>query len=488
MTPQRRFELVTSVVTWFHYQSVPGVTAKGTSGSSLRVPASRPRSTPKPCASALYDDDSASRLPCDTLSPMLRNMAESSFGPVPVRERIHLVDVLRGFALLGVVLQNISDGRWAHKPASPLDRFANEMLESLTSEKFMPLFAFLFGLGFAIQLERAEKLRVSFAPLYLWREFLLLLIGIGHFILLWSRQDVLINYAVLGAMLLLFRRAKPRTLLVVVVLSLVAGANSDFLAARLKSVIGAGTTPMASHADRTANRTNPIVREVFARAGPVYEQGSYVESVRYRAAVFAMWHSSVYNVIGQYFVVIGNPMAMFLLGLYAGRRRLFHDSQSKGPFFRKLLWTGLALWVIVGQLIIRMIPEGSWHSLAEVIAERGQTVVYVASICLLYAIPAWQRLFTPFSWIGRLGLTNYIGSSLLVATIYSGYGFGLYHRVGLASALLLQLGLYMLQAGLSGLWLHYFQFGPIEWLWRSATWREWQPLRAPKLPTAVVAE
>jgi uncharacterized protein len=416
---------------------------------------------------------------------MLRDAEETPFAPVPLRERINLVDVLRGFALLGVVLQNISDGGWAHSPATPLDRFSDQALNFLCSGKFMPLFSFLFGLGFAIQLERAEKLRISFTSLYLWREFLLVFIGLAHVILLWGGQDVLIEYAVLSVMLLLFRRAKPRTLLLCVVLSLLAGANRNFLAERLKSVTGPGAIPMVTRADRMANRANPIVRGVVEPMRESFARGSYPETVRGRAALFAMKHSSAYNLLGSYIVSAGSHFAMFLLGLYAGRRKLFHDARSKRPFYWGLLWAGLAA-AAFGYPISRMLPEGSWRSLLGVSAERAQTAVYVAGICLLYTRPAGQRLFTPFSWLGRLGLTNYIGASFLVTTIYCGYGFGLYQRIGLTVALLLQLGLYIVQVGLSGLWLRYFQFGPIEWLWRSATWRKWQPMRIPRPEWAAV--
>src|SRR6185369_4986865 len=103
---------------------------------------------------------------------------------------------------------------------------------------------------------------------YLWREFLLLIIGAAHFILFWGRQDVLIAYAIAGAVLLFFSRATPRALLLCVVLSLIAGAHSDFLLGRLKSLTGPGSMPMASHADREALRTNPAVRELSLQRIP----------------------------------------------------------------------------------------------------------------------------------------------------------------------------------------------------------------------------
>lgn len=398
-------------------------------------------------------------------------------GPIALRDRIQIIDVLRGFALLGVVLQNIVDGAWSKVPHTlPLDRFSDAAMELFASGKFMSVFTFLFGLGFSIQMERASRTGVPFTTHYLWRMALLALIGIAHNLLIWGRQDILLKYAIFGALLLLFRHAAPRTLLLAVLLCYLAHPFRDSIANGLRGVTGPGDRPLVTREERTACSKDPACWEEMNRLRAAYATEHYAEIVRRRVAAFGTWHASIYNVAGNYIVRELSSFALFLLGLYAGRVGFLDGADNKRPLYWRVFWLSLAI-AVSGQSALSFLPEGVWRTYTDAIATPALSAFYVSAICLLPVGDVRRALFTPFSWVGRLCLTNYIGASFLVATIYLGYGFGLYRQIGLTAAIALQFVLFAVQVGLSGLWLRRFQIGPVEWLWRSATWRRWQPIR-----------
>ena len=128
-------------------------------------------------------------------------------GPVLPRERIEVIDILRGWAIFGMLLVNMADmpGKWP----GTADRITFYLIEVLATSKFYTLFSFLFGLGLVLQMRRAEARGAPFVPVYIRRLLILLLIGLAHFLL--GERDILMDYAVLGFLLLLFRTSSPRT-------------------------------------------------------------------------------------------------------------------------------------------------------------------------------------------------------------------------------------------------------------------------------------
>jgi len=412
--------------------------------------------------------------------------AKTTVAPVQPGERIQLIDIVRGFALFGILLVNmemfhqsfLSFAYGLNPPTHWLDQAARWFIAFFGEAKFYSTFAFLFGLGMAIQYERAQAKGVHFVPFYLRRLAVLLGFGLIHAYLIWV-GDILILYSVLGVVLLLaFRKRKPKTLLIWSVICLlipllINGALFGLVAVAQMTPDGAAMMQQV-FAEQTQ-----IAAEGAAQADQVYATGSFVAITRQRAqemnTVYITWPFMAFNVL-----------AMFVLGLYAGKQHIFAQIPGNLPFIRKIWWWGLIvgvignlLYVIFGTMSSRSLP-----SIPLLISLTGQTfgapalaLFYMSSLALLWQRPAWQPRLAQLAPVGRMAISNYLLQSLICTILFYGYGFGLYHQVGIAVGLLLTVVIYVLQIPLSNWWLAHFRFGPVEWLWRSLTYGRRQPMR-----------
>jgi uncharacterized protein len=177
---------------------------------------------------------------------------------------------------------------------------------------------------------------------------------------------------------------------------------------------------------------------------------------------------------------------MFLLGLYVGRRRLLHDIPANLPFFRRVMrWSlvvGLGANLLYVWLNTLINPaEFSLPLLLSVVS----FVIGAPALCLFYVTALirltqnqiWQQRLMPLAAVGRTALSNYLLQTLICTTIFYGYGLGLMGQVGPALGLLLSITIFMVQIIISNWWVQRFRFGPMEWLWRTATYGKLQPMR-----------
>jgi uncharacterized protein len=184
--------------------------------------------------------------------------------------------------------------------------------------------------------------------------------------------------------------------------------------------------------------------------------------------MFSIWPFMAFNVL-----------AMMLLGIYAGKRRIFEDIPGKLPLVRKIwLWglifglIGNGLYVYFGQQASRAMP-----SAANILSTFGQTfgapalaLFYMATLTLLAERTVWRRRLAPFANAGRMALTNYLLQSVVCTILFYGYGLGLYAKIGIAGSIVLTIAIFAAQVALSTWWLGRFRFGPMEWLWRTLTY------------------
>jgi uncharacterized protein len=420
---------------------------------------------------------------------------ESEARPIDASERLALLDVLRGFALCGVFVSNVAiwfSGRSflprekmeaAMASASMLDSVTSYGIQFLVSGKFITLFSFLFGLGFSVQLLRAEARGASIVPLYVRRLGVMFLIGALHVLVLWY-GDILTTYALLGFALLLFRRRADKTLLVwaAVLIFAVPLAINGFMRV-LPMLMGGGSEAAAKAALEHTHQIRAQTLEVFT-------SGTWLEvlraNFRYYLGVF------IKPLLPVLFALLGR----FLLGLVAGRRRLFHDAPQHLPFFRKLLGWGLLLGLLTsgtGFVMMNLMrrklidPQAPWLFFMQPMRqlnELGFAAFYLAVLVLLFQRPVWQRLLGVLAPVGRMALTNYLGQSVLSVFMYYGLGLGLMGKVGPAATVGLTLAVFAVQVAFSHWWLARFRFGPVEWVWRSLTYGKAQPMRQPAAPSA----
>lgn len=408
--------------------------------------------------------------------------------PMPVQpaERIQIVDVLRGFALFGILLVNMTifsapfQSLLFPVPAGTpwYDRVALWLIHFLGEGKFYALFSMLFGMGMVLQMERIEGRGGHFVALYARRLLILLVIGVIHALLIWP-GDILIIYALLGFVLLLFRNAKPRTLLIwaggVIAVPMLFMALSTALLAWGRSIPEA-----AQQIEQSMAITEAGYRAEFERAAQVYATGNFAAITQQRLADYLSMGLSSFFVLGF------NILAMFLVGAAFAKLRLFHHLADHRLLWRRLLiWggiVGMAGNALYATLIMYQVRYDLSYPL--LIATIGHSIgapllmlAYVAAICLLALQPAWWQRLHVLAPLGQMALSNYLLQSIICTTIFYGYGLALFGKVGAAAGIALTIVIYALQIPLSHWWLRRFRYGPAEWLWRSGTYLKRQPLR-----------
>ena len=407
--------------------------------------------------------------------------------PIASSERIPLLDVLRGFALFGVLLANmfwsfngfafLSSEQGAALTASPIDAVAFYFIRFFIDKKFIMLFSLLFGFGFAVQVMRAEEKGSNFAVFYSRRQLILLFLGVVHLLLLWH-GDILHVYALCSLFLLPFACSKGRTLLwtaiAASILSILAMIMVLGLQALASSMMAVGPADTALVDAR---------RQFHDKVLAAFAHGGYAEMLQWNARqYFAAFFMSL-----SFLYIVPATVGRFLLGFYAGRRRLFHDAAANVPFFRKLFWWSLPFGLVGGSVLVLVaelrradiLDPGSQIVLAipTEIGSLALCLFYVAALTLLYQRPAWQRRLSVLAPLGRMALTNYLMQTLLgLAIFYGGRQIG---RFGPATCVLLALVIYTAQVMLSSLWLKRFRMGPVEWVWRTLSYGQAHPLVRP---------
>ncbi len=418
--------------------------------------------------------------------------------PVGEQERIVTLDVLRGVAVLGILLVNILTfaftfsefSTFAWREMAPIDAAARLFVKFFAEFKFITIFSLLFGMGLAIQNQRARQRSAPFARTYVRRLIILLLIGLAHGLLLWY-GDVLCLYAVVGLLAFLFRNLRPRTLLIVAVCLFFVPFGLMGGCAAMSPGQDLSRPPdweeIAKEYDQSypGSRDDPSYKATMKFYGfmadekRIYQSGTWGEMVAHRAVIYLLFLN-----MANLLVIGWRCLALFLLGMYLIRRGFFDDGERHRRLYKWLVIGGLA--VGVPMQVAAIIVEDLGHrtglmSLTDTaliyVATVGVAMAYVGAIALLCLRRQWVKRLRPFAAVGRMALTNYLAHSIVCGLIFYSYGLGLFGAVGVATTLLVVLLVYIAQLILCPIWLRRFRFGPMEWLWRSATYWRLQPMR-----------
>ena len=405
---------------------------------------------------------------------------EAVVAPVSPQERIGALDILRGWAVFGIILADV-DILFKITPGT--DTVLNELHRIFVVDKFWPLFSFLFGLGFAMQIARAESRGHDFVSLYRRRLLALLLFGLANGLLLLQlwRGEILHRYALCGFLLLLFRKCSPRTLLLAAALCMLTPRVYDAALAGTR-LLRLGNPQTAGQAVREEARREDESRALDAEYNRVARYGDYFALMKLRAQAYARQFSS----FRFYFRQLQFPFALFLIGLYAGRRQIFENLSANLQLVRRVMWWGLGLG-LAGQAIefvSEKLPNPAWPYftrqtgvILEPFADAALSFFYAAAIVLLAQHPGWRKFLAPLAAPGRMALTNYLLQSVALAILCPRYALGLFEQVRPAQAWGIAVVIFGLQLLISLWWLRRFRFGPAEWLWRALTYGKLQPMR-----------
>ena len=410
------------------------------------------------------------------------------YSPLKQAERIVMIDVLRGLAIFGILMVNmplmfepITQAILGVKPDASLHQVISESFIKFFFEgKFYVLFSMLFGFGFWIFMNKTVENGSSVVPVYRRRLFFLLLFGLAHVVLLWA-GDILIFYALFGFILILFKKVSNRkifkwtiwlTLIPTILTSLMVTVFWLF------SRIPEAKTAIDAGIQQGIDDTHQLVEQASA----IYSGGSFSEIVSIRIEEYL---ALLPGFLFFYPVVLG----MFLLGVWAARKGIILDYIGNLPLFRKVFWWGLGIGIFTNTLYAiafqhgtMLIPTG-WTLLATSMHTFGGVsfgLCYVSALVLLFAkgkSALFNRLLAP---VGRMALTNYLLHSIICTFLSLSYGFGLFEKVEVWQGIVLTIVIFSVQILFSRWWLNHFQFGPLEWLWRSLTYLKFQPLRRDK--------
>ncbi|WP_242112608.1 DUF418 domain-containing protein [Luteimonas aquatica] len=397
---------------------------------------------------------------------------DSAVTPRSQGERHELIDALRGFALAGVLLANLAafslyqyltEQAQSALPTAKFDAAVNVALQALLTHKAVTVFSILFGLGFAMQLERARVRGADGLRVFLRRMGVLLAIGLVHSFYWYG--DILLIYALAGFALILFRNWPDRWL--------VWGGFGIALGATalLRPTLIAS---MTAYMPREAH--NALVLEGLSSPSWQASLAANFDLMRRWYPVGGLW-------LGCF------ALGRFLLGYWAGRRRLLQEPQRHLPLLRRiLLWTlplGMAATALqFAQASIKQavpaLGQGVAPTAWTVIGYAGPLLLGIAFglvFVLLFLREGWRRWLRHFAPAGRMALTNYLTQTLVCTGVFYGIGLGVGPRFGTASWLVLWVPLFAAQMAFSRWWLARFRFGPMEWLWRTLTYGRRQPMR-----------
>lgn len=393
-------------------------------------------------------------------------------------DRIVTLDVLRGFALFGIL--------YAHMifwyAAGPLPQETYQLYKDLGSGiamgtymifvigKFFAIFSFLFGLSFYILIQGLINRNEPVISRFGWRLTILGIVGMLHHAF-W-RADILSIYVPLGFLLLFFRNFSNRAL---VIMGILLVLNIPTKLAEFISIILRDQLTLI----------DVDLKTVGAEYYAVVSQASFTEMIKHN--VQAVGDKFVYQInSGRLLITFG----FFLLGMLAGRMHWFENIASQFVFFKKVLKKSslvLAIAVLSGVVLgtttfmlkidIEKTPIAGW--LGGFILEFlnvSLTLIYITGISILMLKPKWEARLAPLAAVGKMALTSYLMQTLIGVFIFFNVGLGLFTKTSPGMNALLCFAIFGLQIFFCRWWLQHFHYGPIEWLWRSATDFKWQPL------------
>jgi uncharacterized protein len=401
--------------------------------------------------------------------------------PTPPAEREPVLDVLRGFAVLGILLINVEYMRGSafyagllgeSLPAGPIDRAVQFATGWLALGKFLSSLAILFGIGAALIADRAVQTGSSPYRLLARRYGVMIGIGLAHMILLFP-GDILVLYGLAGLVLLAFiDMPAPRAL----------RWSAVLLGATTVVFIGFAALPAVAPAapadDPFASGIKALISGQRDQAVAAYTDGSYPDVIGVHVVQAAIVQG------GQLFLLAW-VVGLFLVGLAVVRVGVVSDLAGNRWLLRRAAVVGIGIGLPANLILGDFGPlwmgggveaDAAWlmvGTAAQVLGAPLLAVGYLSGIALLtLRFGGWRRLAAT----GRMALTAYLGQSVLALVVFA--GFGLYDRMGSAQAMVVVAGIWALLLLACPAWLERFQYGPIEWLWRSVTYGRRQPHRA----------
>ncbi|MCR6116169.1 DUF418 domain-containing protein [Salipaludibacillus agaradhaerens] len=393
-------------------------------------------------------------------------MMESKVAPTQEKERLLELDVLRGIALFGILVVNMS---YFSTPALLVDILGLSKSEGLLNEvvvvimavafefKFVSLFSFLFGVGFALFLSKLQRKEVHAGSIYRRRIRFLLVVGLIHLFLFWY-GDILTLYALIAFLLPFYLKKKNRTLLVW------SGALLIMPLVLLSLLLLIGFD--------SGDSFPQVAGDMYDQALYAYSNGSAWEIFMQRLVDIAMIYQG-------YILMAPVILGLFLLGMYAWQSRLITNAKQHQGTMKRIrnysfcIGFPFALLSVWAQSYVDSISSPYYviQYIGYSVSGPALALFYVSALYVCMRSQRFRVIVAFLQPVGRMAFTNYLLQTLICTTLFYSYGLGLFGSVDPAGGFLLAVVIFTIQVFMSRYWLSRYKSGPMEWLWRKYTYK-----------------
>jgi len=384
----------------------------------------------------------------------------NSYQPIEENKRTAIVDILRGWALLGVVICNYAGYVHIGLPTSaiansPLSNVLGAIIQIFFNAKSWTLLTLLFGYGFAVLINNVASKGKNPVYFFTWRMILLFMFAFIDSAF-WL-GDILKDYAFLGLILLLFYKSSAKTILITCSLLFLM---TPFIAAYINSI----------HMVSPEISTSPEYLKL-------YYSGNWLDFFKFN--LLASYYEQI--IVPGYAITAHIVMfACMLLGFYAQKINFFNRLHELKKQLKTMLFTSLFTALsLAAFLTIAMANKATFFTYFNpyywlVIS----TMLFIASgLCLFYTNNKLKTIFNYFRFSGKMTLTNYMVQNILAAFIFSGIGLNISNSMPYWFYLVLAVSVFVIQLFISKWWLSKFNYGPVEWLWRVMSYRKLFPFK-----------
>lgn len=392
-------------------------------------------------------------------------MQSQDIKPVEQTNRIVMVDVLRGWALIGVLLVNYFLFYYLDKEQAMHKKDAFSQILKLITDIFFTnksriMLNVLFGFGFSILIEKIKSKGQNPIMFFSRRMFWLLLIGLVNTCFYYG--DFLKDYAIVGLLLLFFYNSTAKTsLYAAVFLMLLFPFTTDYF---------------YTHFPTTSPETNISL----------YESKNLFNVLFYGLKEGTRELYELGRLLGVNLFVL----ACFLFGQYLHKTDFFSKILENKISAKKLFWT-----ILISTVLVALVKKGITqlfkvdvfkHFNIEFWLDFGQMFVLLTGICWLYKKGKLKKIFASLQTVGKMTLSNYIIQNVIGILLFSGFGLGLLH-LPFYAYILIAVTVYIIQVFFSKWWLSKYNYGPVEWIWRMLSYRKILPIKKERFPATKFA-
>lgn len=377
--------------------------------------------------------------------------------PTQLHERVVAIDMMRGFSLLGIFIVNMLAFHTPFYYINPYTWYTNlgdvdtfNWIDITLQGSVYPLFAMLFGYGLALQFLKTQQRGNSFIRLGLRRLFVLLIIGISHAFLVWS-GDILITYALSGFIVLFLLRLSRMYLLSI---ALTFYILPNLLLALLMYFL-------TTSGEIFYTGIQEVESSIIA-----FASGSWTDIFIQRAADWS--YANIES--GNLFLIGITIFPYMLLGAASAKWNLIERTSQKKSFWIVLTVVTLVVGYLIKILPVLIEPNFFYIYLQDIFGGPLVAIGYAGVITLMCQLRIFRTIFNPVAKTGRMSITTYLTQSIIATTVFYSYGLGYYGKVDLVTGTLMALGIFIIQMIFAELWFSKFKQGPIEIIWKRATY------------------